>query len=242
MQDGVEGVIGPIDQLVPMQTCDEDRPWEIGVVAPHVLPRRGWCVEGALCRQAALGASAHAVCTARVLRWLPWDFQTHMGRRGVRPRCTHAAKEPLSRGSGSSVSPVGSPLESGVSPAHIGPSNACPRAAPETTPLWTFVPIIKLSLSLSLSPGAPGLSREEGVKQGWSRDVGGHVPCFEHRVLWYRHYFRSQDHGERARPAARRQLRVRPQRRHEPATFWRACVAGFRVLFRGVRRLFAARN
>ena len=150
MQDGVEGVIGPIDQLVPMQTCDEDRPWEIGVVAPHVLPRRGWCVEGALCRQAALGASAHAVCTARVLRWLPWDFQTHMGRRGVRPRCTHAAKEPLSRGSGSSVSPVGSPLESGVSPAHIGPSNACPRAAPETTPLWTLF-LIKLSLSLSLS-------------------------------------------------------------------------------------------
>ena len=146
-----------------MQTCDEDRPWEIGVVAPHVLPRRGWCVEGALCRQAALGASAHAVCTARVLRWLPWDFQTHMGRRGVRPRCTHAAKEPLSRGSGSSVSPVGSPLESGVSPAHIGPSNACPRAAPETTPLWTLF-LIKLSLSLSLSPGAPGLSR--GTKGG----------------------------------------------------------------------------
>jgi len=30
------------------------------------------------------------------------------------------------------------PFEStrGVSPAHIGPSNACPRAAPETTPLW----------------------------------------------------------------------------------------------------------
>ena len=25
------------------------------------------------------------------------------------------------------VSPVGSPLESGVSPAHIGPRNACPR-------------------------------------------------------------------------------------------------------------------
>ena len=37
------------------------------------------------------------------------------------------------RRSGSSVSPVGSPLESGVSPAHIGPSNACHRAAPETT-------------------------------------------------------------------------------------------------------------
>jgi len=45
---------------------------------------------------------------------------------------------------------VGSPLESGVSPAHIGPSNACPRAAPETTPLWRLF-LIKLSLSLSLS-------------------------------------------------------------------------------------------
>ena len=54
------------------------------------------------------------------------------------------------RRSGSSVSPVGSPLESGVSPAHIGPSNACPRAAPETTPLWRLF-LIKLSLSLSLS-------------------------------------------------------------------------------------------
>ena len=46
------------------------------------------------------------------------------------------------------VSPVGSPLESGVSPAHIGPRNACPRAAPETTPLWRLF-LIKLSLSLS---------------------------------------------------------------------------------------------
>ena len=55
------------------------------------------------------------------------------------------------RRSGSPVSPVGSPLESGVSPAHIGPSNACPRAAPETTPLWRLF-LIKLSLSLSLSP------------------------------------------------------------------------------------------
>ena len=58
------------------------------------------------------------------------------------------------RRSGSSISPVGSPLESGVSPAHIGPStaagNACPRAAPETTPLWRLF-LIKLSLSLSLS-------------------------------------------------------------------------------------------
>ena len=36
--------------------------------------------------------------------------------------------------------------------AHIGPSNACPRAAPETTPLWRLF-LIKLSLSLSLSPG-----------------------------------------------------------------------------------------
>ena len=34
--------------------------------------------------------------------------------------------------------------------AHIGPSNACPRAAPETTPLWRLF-LIKLSLSLSLS-------------------------------------------------------------------------------------------
>ena len=32
----------------------------------------------------------------------------------------------------------------------IGPSNACPRAAPETTPLWRLF-LIKLSLSLSLS-------------------------------------------------------------------------------------------
>jgi hypothetical protein len=55
------------------------------------------------------------------------------------------------RRSGSSVSPVGSPLESGVSPAHIGPRNACPRAAPETTPLWRLF-LIKLSLSLSLTP------------------------------------------------------------------------------------------
>ena len=31
-----------------------------------------------------------------------------------------------------------------------GPSNACPRAAPETTPLWRLF-LIKLSLSLSLS-------------------------------------------------------------------------------------------
>jgi len=35
------------------------------------------------------------------------------------------------------------------SPAHIGPSNACPRDAPETTPLWRLF-LIKLSLSLSL--------------------------------------------------------------------------------------------
>ena len=62
------------------------------------------------------------------------------------------------RRSGSSVSPVGSPLESGVSPAHIGPSNACPRAAPETTPLWRLFPI-KLSLSLSLSLSLFGLWR-----------------------------------------------------------------------------------
>ena len=34
-------------------------------------------------------------------------------------------------------------------PAHIGPRNACPRAAPETTPLWRLF-LIKLSLSLSL--------------------------------------------------------------------------------------------
>jgi len=34
---------------------------------------------------------------------------------------------------------VGSPLESGVSPAHIGPYHACHRAAPETTPLWTLL-------------------------------------------------------------------------------------------------------
>ena len=46
------------------------------------------------------------------------------------------------------VSLVGSPLESGVSPAHIGPSNACPRAAPETTPLWRLF-LINLSLSVS---------------------------------------------------------------------------------------------
>jgi len=44
------------------------------------------------------------------------------------------------------VSLVGSPLESGVSPAHIGPWNACHRAAPETTPLWKLF-LIKLSLS-----------------------------------------------------------------------------------------------
>jgi hypothetical protein len=50
----------------------------------------------------------------------------------------------------SSRSLVGSPLESGVSPAHIGPCNACHRAVPETTPLWILF-LIKLSLSLSLS-------------------------------------------------------------------------------------------
>ena len=38
------------------------------------------------------------------------------------------------RRTGSSISLIGSPLESGVSPAHIGPCNACHRAAPETTP------------------------------------------------------------------------------------------------------------
>jgi len=42
------------------------------------------------------------------------------------------------RRSGSSVSPVESPLESGVSPAHIGPSNACHRAAPETLDFGVF--------------------------------------------------------------------------------------------------------
>jgi len=53
-------------------------------------------------------------------------------------------------GDQASVSPVGSPLESRVSPAHIGPSNACHRAAPETTPLWRLFLIKLLSLSLSL--------------------------------------------------------------------------------------------
>ena len=38
-----------------------------------------------------------------------------------------------------------------VSPAHIGPSNACSRAAPETTPFKWRLFLIKLSLSLSLS-------------------------------------------------------------------------------------------
>ena len=41
-------------------------------------------------------------------------------------------------------------FDSGVSPAHIGPSNACHRAAPETTPLWRLF-LMNLSLSLSLS-------------------------------------------------------------------------------------------
>ena len=50
------------------------------------------------------------------------------------------------------LSPVGSPLESGVSPAHIGPSNACPRAAPETTPLWRLF-LIKLSRRPKAKPG-----------------------------------------------------------------------------------------
>ena len=45
---------------------------------------------------------------------------------------------------------VGSPLESGVSPAHIGPYHACHRAAPETTPSWTV--FLRLGSSLSLSP------------------------------------------------------------------------------------------
>ena len=38
------------------------------------------------------------------------------------------------RRTGSSISLVGPPLESGIGPAHIGPCNACHRAAPETTP------------------------------------------------------------------------------------------------------------
>ena len=46
-------------------------------------------------------------------------------------------------------------------PAHIGPSNACPRAAPETTPLWRLF-LIKLSLSLSLSYYPPTLIRARG--------------------------------------------------------------------------------
>ena len=74
------------------------------------------------------------------------------------------------RRSGSPVSPVGSPLESGVSPAHIGPRNACPRAAPETTPLWRLF-LIKLSLSLSVS-----LTRrtyENAVSGGREREKGG---------------------------------------------------------------------
>ena len=89
-----------------------------------------------------------------------------------------------------------SPLESGVSLARIGPSNACPRAAPETTPLWRLF-LIKLSLSLSLSllsgdvaltvirqvtrvtgprdrvealsPGLPEIKEKFGMKSGPSR-------------------------------------------------------------------------
>ena len=60
-------------------------------------------------------------------------------------------------GDQASVSPVGSPLESRVSPAHIGPSNACHRAAPETT-VMEIVPNKALSLSLSLSLSAGRVS------------------------------------------------------------------------------------
>ena len=81
---------------------------------------------------------------------------------GGPPQAGEAGSAPLRRAdrrgvscrrrSGSSVSPVGSPLESGVSPAHIGPSNAaaCHRAAPETTPLWRLF-LIKRARALSLS-------------------------------------------------------------------------------------------
>ena len=61
--------------LVPMRTCNGDKPWEIEVVAPPVLPCRRYCVERALRRQAALGASAHGFITVQILRWLPRDFQ-----------------------------------------------------------------------------------------------------------------------------------------------------------------------
>ena len=76
------------------------------------------------------------------------------------------------RRTGSSVSLVGSPLESGVSPAHIGPCNACHRAAPETTPLWRLF-LIKLSLSLSLS--RRGCCIGPGVGQWNSIDFYIHV-------------------------------------------------------------------
>ena len=76
------------------------------------------------------------------------------------------------RRSGSSVSPVGSPLESGVSPAHIGPSNACHRAAPETTVMEIPNKFLSLSLSLSLRGGkglASGGRRPTTAKENLRR-------------------------------------------------------------------------
>ena len=80
---------------------------------------------------------------------------------------------------------VGSPLESGVSPAHIGPRNACPRAAPETTPLWRLF-LINLTLSLSLSLAVPGPSLRVSLSHTLSRRLAlagsespgpGGAPC-----------------------------------------------------------------
>ena len=57
------------------------------------------------------------------------------------------------------------------SPAHIGPCNACHRAAPETTPLWRlFLINLSLSLSLSLLRAAPVL-RLSANQTSWPRSL-----------------------------------------------------------------------
>ena len=66
------------------------------------------------------------------------------GRYGVSCRPRSGLEEP-------SAEP---PLEPGVSPAHIGPCNACHQAAPETPRHERKVLKSSLSLSLSLSRGA----------------------------------------------------------------------------------------
>ena len=88
------------------------------------------------------------------------------------------------RRTGSSVSLVGSPLESGVSPAHIGPCNACHRAAPETTPfihthMWQrgFTPP---RLAIPREGHVKGINHEHISVPGRKREGQGRCSPTEH--------------------------------------------------------------